>query len=403
MLVAPERLRPGQDRIRDLALVAAFEAGARGTLLSVWPLVMIRAFREGTTVSAIYLCVGVLSLSAGLMVPWLSQRLPRSRLMVLAGGLYVTGAALALTGAPLLAALGLLTNAVATVTFWVCLSAYVLDHVPREDLGRNESTRMLYSATAWMAGPFAGVILLDLWRPAPFLVSAAFGVAMVLRFRSLRLGDGRRMARPASGLIATPAPLAYLGRFVRRPRLVAGFLFAAIRSSGWWVYVVYLPLYCIGAGLDDAVGGAALSLSNGLLFATPLMLRLVGILGVRNAVRGTFAWCAVLFSLATLLAGFPWAVVACLALGSVGLVMLDVCGSLPFLMAVKPSERTEMAAVHSSFRDVSGIATPAVAGLILLVAPVAGVFIACGAAMAGACALAGRLHPRLGRTRSVRT
>jgi MFS transporter, ACDE family, multidrug resistance protein len=33
-------------------------------------------------------------------------------------------------------------------------------------------------------------------------------------------------------------------------------------------------------------------------------------------------------------------------------------------MAVKPSERTEMAAVYSSFRDVSGILTPG-AGLVL--------------------------------------
>ena len=31
---------------------------------------------------------------------------------------------------------------------------------------------------------------------------------------------------------------------------------------------------------------------------------------------------------------------------------------MPFLMAVKPSERTEMSAVYSSFRDVSGILTP---------------------------------------------
>jgi hypothetical protein len=81
------------------------------------------------------------------------------------------------------------------------------------------------------------------------------------------------------------------------------------------------------------------------------------------------------------------------------LVMLDVAGSLPFLMAVKPSERTEMAAVYSSFRDVSGILTPAVAGLVLAVAPVAAVFAACGGGMWVAWWIAGSLHPRLGRPR----
>jgi hypothetical protein len=88
--------------------------------------------------------------------------------------------------------------------------------------------------------------------------------------------------------------------------------------------------------------------------------------------------------------------VACLMTASLGLVMLDVCGGLPFLMAVKPSERTEMAAVYSSFRDVSGILTPLVAGALLTVAPLAAVFAACGAAMGAAWGIAGRLHPRLG-------
>jgi hypothetical protein len=68
-------------------------------------------------------------------------------------------------------------------------------------------------------------------------------------------------------------------------------------------------------------------------------------------------------------------------------------------MAVKPSERTEMSAVYSSFRDVSGILTPGVAWLVLLVAPLPGVFMACGAGLWLAWGIAGRLHPRLGRAR----
>jgi hypothetical protein len=95
----------------------------------------------------------------------------------------------------------------------------------------------------------------------------------------------------------------------------------------------------------------------------------------------------------------PWVAVILLFVGSVSLVLLDVAGGLPFLMAVKPSERTEMAAVYSSFRDVSGILTPGVAWLVLLVAPVAGVFVAAGAGMGLAAAIAGRLHPRLGADR----
>ncbi len=72
---------------------------------------------------------------------------------------------------------------------------------------------------------------------------------------------------------------------------------------------------------------------------------------------------------------------------------------LPFLLAVKPSERTEMSAVYSSYRDVSGILTPGVAWLVLLLVPVAGVFAAGGAGLGLAWVLAGRLHLRLGTAR----
>lgn len=383
-------------RVEDLALVAALEAGVRGTLLSVMPLVMIRAFGEGTVVSAIYLGAGALSLLAGLMVPWVARQVPRGRLMAVVAGLYLLGMTLALTGVPVLAPLALLANAVATVTFWVCFSATVLDHVPREDLGRNESTRMQFSAPAWTLGPVLGVLLLDAWRPLPFLVAGLSAAAMLLAYRRLGLGEGR-----AAPVREGQGPLGYLRLFARRPRLIAGWLFATIRSCGWWVYIVYLPLFCVEAGLGDAVGGAALSLSNGMLFATPLMLRLVRRLSVRGAVRAAFAWAAAFFALAWALSAWPWATVACLAVASAGLLVLDVCGSLPFLMAVKPSERTEMAAVYSSFRDVSGMLTPAVAGLVLLLLPTAAVFAACGAGMGAAWALAGTVHPRLGQARGA--
>jgi hypothetical protein len=84
------------------------------------------------------------------------------------------------------------------------------------------------------------------------------------------------------------------------------------------------------------------------------------------------------------------------------LVTLDVCAGLPFMMAVKPSERTEMSAVYSSFRDFSGIVSPALAWLVLQFTNVAGVF-----AMGGVCLLAGwliaaRLHPQLGRPTELR-
>ncbi len=385
-------------RVEHFALLAALEAGFRGILLSVMPVVMYRAFQDAQLVSGLYFIVGIASLFCGLMVPWMTRFVARRWMFTLAGVFYLAGVAMALTGIPQLKIAVLMVNAFGTVTFSVCLSAYVLDYINRSELGRNESTRMIYSATSWTIGPVTGVWLLNWWEPAPFIVAGGFAVALIATFWWLRLGNGKQITR-AAGPAANP--LAFLARFRRQPRLIAGWLFAVLRSCGWWVYVVYLPKYCIENGLGETVGGAALSLSNGLLFVTPFMLRLVYRMSVRRAVRWTFALTGVMFVIAWALAPWPWAAVGSLMIASIGLVMLDVCGSLPFLMAVKPSERTEMAAVYSSFRDISGILTPGVAAVVLMVSPVAGVFAAAGVGMFSAWAIAGQLNPRLGVARAT--
>ena len=67
-----------------------------------------------------------------------------------------------------------------------------------------------------------------------------------------------------------------------------------------------------------------------------------------------------LFVLAGLPHGLPGLAVLSLMAGSIFLILLDVSGGLPFLLAVKPSERTEMSAIYSSYRDVSSSLTPGV-------------------------------------------
>ncbi|MFN3663258.1 MAG: MFS transporter, partial [Yoonia sp.] len=212
----------------------------------------------------------------------------------------------------------------------------------------------------------------------------------------MRLGNGKlitKSKRPPAN------PLAFLPRFAAQPRLVAGWLFAVIRSGGWWVYIVYLPIYALENGLGDRVGGIVLSMSNAALFVTPLMLRWMQKRSIRQAVRTGFVTAGILFTLAGFAAGWPWLTVLALVGGSFFLILLDVSGGLPFLLAVKPSERTEMAAVYASFRDVSGILAPGTAWLVLLALPVSGVFVASGLSLLGAWALSRKVHPRLGQAR----
>lgn len=393
----PEWLRhapaPG---VRGIATLSGIEAVVRGILISVFPLVVYRAVGDAQIVSGFYFAIGIVSLVAGLLVPWVIRLVPRRWVYSGGASLFVISAALAITGQPgaVLAALAL--NTLATVITFVCLNAYVLDYIAKVELGQCETSRMFYGALGWALGPVAGVTLMQVWPPAPFVISGVAALVMLAVFWFLRLGNGRVIVRAKH----PPAnPLAFLPRFVGQPRLLAGWLFAVIRSCGWWVYVVYLPIFAVQNGLGDQLGGVLLSLTNAGLFGAPLILAWVRRRSLRQSVRIGFALAAGFFVGAWLLADLPVLAVGCLVLGSFSLIVLDICAGLPFLMAVKPSERTEMSAIYSSYRDVSGIVTPGLAWVVLATAPVAGVFALAGGALALAFGIAGRLHPRLGQAR----
>ncbi|MEZ5715843.1 MAG: MFS transporter [Paracoccaceae bacterium] len=387
----PEWLRHAPTpSVRGFALLQGFEAITRGLLISIFPVAMYHALGDARAVSLVYFLIGVLSLTTGLLVPFVTRFWPRRWVYTAGALLYVAGAALAIAQTPWSVPAAIAAYSMATVTTFVCFNAYVLDYIARVDLGRVETLRMFYSAFGWTVGPLTGVALYALWPPLPFLISGASALIMLGLFLYLRLGNGRLITRAKA---PPPNPLAFLGRFFAQPRLVAGWLFAVIRSCGWWAYVVYLPIFAVQAGMGDHVGGTLLSITNGSLFLSPLMLRWMQKRSVRHAVRTGFAMATALFLLAGLTAQIPPLTAGLLFCGSLFLILLDISAGLPFLMAVKPSERTEMSAIYSSFRDVSGILTPGIAWAVLLVAPVSGIFTATAGALFGAFLIAGRLHP----------
>ena len=132
------------------------------------------------------------------------------------------------------------------------------------------------------------------------------------------------------------------------------------------------------------------------LFLAPLMLAWMQRRSVRSAIRAGCLGASACYLAAATLSHWPWVTVGLLLAGTVFLVLLDTCAGLPFLMSVKPSERTEMSAVYSSFRDVSGIVSPAIAWVVLQFAPVIGVFAVGALILLAAWFLAGQLHPELG-------
>ncbi|MEO6623982.1 MAG: MFS transporter, partial [Burkholderiaceae bacterium] len=378
--------------VQHFAVLGGIEAIVRGIGLSVYPLLMYRALGDAAMVAQIYFMVGLLSLLAALAVPQLTRRLPRRWVYTLGVSLYLVSAGLAMVGGRATVA-ALLCQTLATATAFVCFNAYVLDHVAKTEFSRLESLRLLYGGVGWTVGPVLGVWLLQFWQGAPFVIVGLAAMVMLTVFWLMRLGDGRRIGDASK---ASSYPWAYLPRFFSQPRLVAGWFFAVMRSCAWWIYIVYVGIFAVQNGLGEQIGGIATSLANLGLFFAPLMLRWMMRRSVRAAVRTGFAAAAGCFTLAAVFSPLPWATVAVLMLGSYFLVLLDICGGLPFLMSVKPSQRTEMSAVYSSFRDVSGILSPGIAWLVLQFSPVPGVFAAGAVALLAAWWVAGGLHPELG-------
>lgn len=394
----PEMLRhapsPG---VKGFAFLASIEATARAIMVSVYPLAMYQALGDAETVSEVYFFIGIAALLASLAVPALTRLISRRWTFTLGGVLLGSGALTASMGGPVLTPLGLGMTNIAVVCVFICFNAYLLDYIERADLGKSETLRLFYSGIAWTVGPLLGVWLMEIWAPAPFLIAAAASMLLLAVFWRMRLGNGKLITAAKR---QTQNPLRYLPRFFAQPRLVAGWLFAVMRSVGWWAYVVYMPIYVVESGYDKEVGAGFVSMANAGLFLTPLMLAWMRRRSVRTAVRTGFMGSACCFLGAFLMAFVaPVFAIPLLACGALFLILLDVSGGLPFLMAVHPHERTEMAVIYSSFRDVSGIVTPGAVRLVLAVSPLAGVFAATAAALLFAWGLAGRLHPRLGEKR----
>jgi uncharacterized iron-regulated membrane protein len=60
-----------------------------------------------------------------------------------------------------------------------------------------------------------------------------------------------------------------------------------------------------------------------------------------------------------------------------------------------------MSAIYSSYRDVSGVVTPGLVWVALLVAPLSGAFLLAGLGLLFGWNVAGALHPRLGRKKEA--
>ncbi len=382
-----------QPRAATFAVLFALVVFCRALLITVVPLEAYLNLGTAQAVSVLYFGVSLAGLLGNLSVPWLALRLRRRWVFTL--GCLLTVVAALLIGSQTL--VGLILGMIAQVLSIACLDVplnlYVMDHIPRKELGRFEPVRVFFAAGAFSIGPWLGVFLkanLDHW--APFAASIAGAVLVLGYFWFLRLTDD-----PAVKPMKTaPAnPVRYLPKFFGQPRLRLSWLLAVGRSGWWSMYFVYAPIYAVSVGFSEEFGGALVSMATATMFVVPLWgwigrrfgLRLLLIVGYVSSGAATLA---VAFA-----SGVPWLGATLLIVAGFATGVIDGAGNLPFMRAVHPPERPEMTAVFMTYRDTAQLVPPGVFAVLLRVFDLPAVFIAAGAAMIYMAGLSRHLPRRL--------
>lgn len=351
----------------SLARLSSLEAVSRGMLVGIIPVLLYETFQDKSIVASVYFAGALMTMLITLNLAVIERVVPRRWIMSCAFVFLIVSAFLFLSTHTLAITIGIGLRSAAASIFTVCVSLYVMDYIRKQEFTNAESKRMLYNGFAWVVSPLLGSWL---WHKGyfhqPFVIAMLFALLAASYFWHLRLGDNPVIQPAKSSMIN---PVQAVRRYFGQKRLRIAYLISISRSSFWVTLFVYGPIYTLEAGLPGWVGGALLSFVSGLLFFSPLIGKLARIVGTRTLICTGLMVCSVsLITLASLGDPTP-AGVAFFILASCGAIILDVLGNIPFMRSVKLRERSAMTVVFSTWREGSELATPAIIGLTLLVAP----------------------------------
>ena len=183
--------------------------------------------------------------------------------------------------------------------------------------------------------------------------------------------------------------------FVSQPRLRLAWSIAFGRSVYWSALFTYGPLLMLEGGLSKSIIGLLVSMSQ---FVLPLSL-VYGRIAQRWGVRPVIAGCYAVMAVAMLSAGMfgksqAIAAAACLVGGSLFTTGLDGVGGIPFLRAVRPSQRERMTSVYRTFIECADLLPGFVFMFLLLYFRTGAVFLAVSALMAFMAILTWRYLPK---------
>jgi len=352
---------------KSLARLGFLETSARSIVSGVVPLAALDALGDKQAVSWAYVVGAACALIVTLNVGMLERRFAR-RWVTTLGLVFLIASAATFTfidGAMLAVGIGLLASAASV--FSVTLSLFIMESVEKRELARAESRRLVWAGAAWFIGPAGGVWLYEsVSQTAPFLVSAVLASAAIGYFWALRLGSNPALSEPTS---TATNPLVTVPKYFKQRYLRIAYLVTLVRAMFWVAIFVYGSIYVIEAGLPNWAAGVFLSCIAALLFFAPAVSVLSDRVGTRTTIMIGFAAIAAGMVFLTLLGAPTWVGIIGWAVSAIGASIVDVVGNIPFMRTVKRRDRVPMTAVFSSWRDVSALAAPAAAGLVLIVFP----------------------------------
>jgi len=376
---------------KSLAKLGFLETLARSIVSGVVPLVALESLGSNAAVSWAYVGGASMGLVVTLHVGRMERALARRWVTTIGLGSLVGAAFLFMfvTGPVITVGIGLLATAASL--FSITLSLFIMESVSKQDLTRSEGYRLIYSGAAWFIGPASGVWLYQTVSPtAPFLISATLATASLIYFWALRIGDNPALSEPTT---TATSPIETVPRFFRQRYLRIAYAITLVRAMFWVSIFIYGTLYIIATDLAAWTSGVFLSSVATLLFFSPLIARLAERFGTRSTVVVSF----LLISVGMLLvAGLgdprPLGLVGW-SIAAVGASVIDVVSNIPFMRLVKKRDRVAMTSVFATWRDLSALAAPAIAALVLVVAPLS-VFYLCLAVLAAGAAVATSYLPR---------
>lgn len=383
--------RLGQPGAVAFGVLYGLESLVFAFVSTVVPLQALALIGSPRDVSVLYALLGLWGIASALLVPLLIRRF-RPRATYIAGGLF------SIAGVALLASLtlwgqvaGMATRTFGAACLRVPLSLFTLGYIRKRDLTRSEPLKLFLGAVPWTLGPYLGVYLYETVSPlVAYAASALCALALTLYVRRLRLDDGRTALPP---LRAPRAGLAGVARFARQPRLRLAWLIVFGRHAWWVMFFVYVPIFMVTAGEGELAGAFVVSAGNAMQLSTTAWGWVGRRFGVRRVLAGAFIACGALTVAAAALAHMPLVAAALLVLAALAAAALDALGDIPFLRAVRPHERPEMAAVYSTHGQTASLAAPAVFAAILSLFDLPAVLAASGLSLL-AFALLTRYIPR---------